>query len=344
VIVFSTFIWQGAEPALAYIDATTPVLSAAGASTAAIEVATERVQACLLAGHLEAAVLDADRLLERPMPPRARQAAMIFSARALGMMGHLDEAEARLDSIEPELTDDYLGRGEWLHVRAELALWGGRPGRAAELIDEVLRIPGPIRGAHAMPELTLAWARWSAGDPVEPARSAVATPIQAGIGPELDGLICLASGDTRGAADRFATAAQAWSGFSAEHVVRCDWARGEALRLAGERDTALTQLESALERAVADGFAIEAARIRRSMRQAGIRVGVSAGRARTSASLTPRERELVALVARGHSNIEVARRMGLGRPTVARMLSNAMTRLGAQNRAQLVAMVADLDD
>ncbi len=343
VVVFSTLIWQGADPALAYIDATTPVLSAAGASTAAIEVATERVQARLLAGHPEAAVLDADRLLERPMPPRARQTAMIFSARALGMMGHLDDADARLASIEPELTGDFVGRAEWLHVRAELALWGGRPGRAAALIDEVLGIPGPIRGAHAMPELTLAWARWSAGDPVEPARSAVATPIQAGIGPEIDGLIELTAGDARGAADRFLAAARAWSGFNAEHVLRCEWGHGEALRLAGERDRAIATLEAALDRAVADGFAIEAARIRRSMRQAGIRVGVSAGRAPTTASLTPRERELVALVARGHSNIEVARRMGLGRPTVARMLSNAMTRLGAQNRAQLVAMVADLD-
>jgi DNA-binding CsgD family transcriptional regulator len=260
------------------------------------------------------------------------------------MLGHLDEAEARLDSIKPDLTDDYLGRGEWLHVRAELALWGGRPTRAAALIDEVRGIPGPIRGAHAMPELTLAWARWSAGQAPEPARSAVTTPIQAGIGPEIEGLVRLAADDASGAADRFATAARAWTGFSSEHVLRCEWAHGEALRLAGERDAAIASLEASLESAVADGFAIEAARIRRSMRQAGIRVGVAAGRAGTGARLTPRERELVELVARGQSNIEVARRMGLGRPTVARMLSNAMTRLGAQNRAHLVAIVADLDD
>lgn len=344
VIVYSTLIWHGAEPALAYIDATAPALTAVGASTAAIEVATERVQASLLAGRPEAAMLDADRLLERPMPPRARQAAMIFSARALGVMGYLDDAEARLDSIEPDLTDDYLGRGEWLHVRAELALSGGRPARAATLIEEARRIPGPIRGAHAMPELTLAWARWSAGHAPEPAGSAVSTPIQAGIVPEIDGLTRLAAGDPIDAADRFKAAARAWSGYDAEHVLRCEWAHGEALRLAGERDLAIATLGTALDRAVADGFAIEAARIRRSMRQAGIRVGVATGRARTSARLTPRERELVELVARGQSNIEAARRMGLGRPTVARMLSNAMTRLGAQNRAQLVAMVEDLDD
>jgi DNA-binding CsgD family transcriptional regulator len=53
--------------------------------------------------------------------------------------------------------------------------------------------------------------------------------------------------------------------------------------------------------------------------------------------LTARERELVALVERGLTNVEIARRLGLGRPTVARILTSAMTKLGASSRAQLAA-------
>ena len=44
---------------------------------------------------------------------------------------------------------------------------------------------------------------------------------------------------------------------------------------------------------------------------------------------------------RGLNNTEIARQLGLGRPTVARMLSNAMLKLGAETRAQAVALAAD---
>ena len=57
--------------------------------------------------------------------------------------------------------------------------------------------------------------------------------------------------------------------------------------------------------------------------------------------LTRRERELVALVGQGLTNTEIARRMGLGRPTVARILSNAMAKLGATSRAHAVTLVGD---
>jgi DNA-binding CsgD family transcriptional regulator len=49
----------------------------------------------------------------------------------------------------------------------------------------------------------------------------------------------------------------------------------------------------------------------------------------------------VALVGRGLTNNEISRRMGLGRPTVGRMLSNAMLKLGAASRTQAVALVAE---
>jgi DNA-binding NarL/FixJ family response regulator len=52
--------------------------------------------------------------------------------------------------------------------------------------------------------------------------------------------------------------------------------------------------------------------------------------------LTPREREVVALVAHGLSNEEIAERMVLSPMTAKTHVSRAMTKLGARDRAQLV--------
>ena len=57
-------------------------------------------------------------------------------------------------------------------------------------------------------------------------------------------------------------------------------------------------------------------------------------------ALTGREREVLAHVERGLTNIEIARRMRIARPTVGRLLSNAMDRLGAANRAHAVVLAS----
>jgi DNA-binding NarL/FixJ family response regulator len=54
------------------------------------------------------------------------------------------------------------------------------------------------------------------------------------------------------------------------------------------------------------------------------------------AALTEREREIVALVATGMSNAEIAERLTLSPLTVKTHANHAMTKLGARDRAQLV--------
>ncbi|WP_244231335.1 response regulator transcription factor [Saccharomonospora piscinae] len=56
------------------------------------------------------------------------------------------------------------------------------------------------------------------------------------------------------------------------------------------------------------------------------------------AALTPREREMVALVATGLSNLEIADRMYLSPFTVRAHVQRAMTKLRARDRAQLVVI------
>ena len=53
--------------------------------------------------------------------------------------------------------------------------------------------------------------------------------------------------------------------------------------------------------------------------------------------LTPREREVVALVALGLSNADIAERLVISPATSKTHVSRAMLKLGAHDRAQLVA-------
>ncbi len=55
-------------------------------------------------------------------------------------------------------------------------------------------------------------------------------------------------------------------------------------------------------------------------------------------SLTTREREVLRLVADGLSNKQVARRLHIAERTVKYHVTSAMTKLGAENRAQAVAL------
>jgi DNA-binding CsgD family transcriptional regulator len=105
---------------------------------------------------------------------------------------------------------------------------------------------------------------------------------------------------------------------------------------------AVERLRDAMADARAMGFEALVMRLRRSLRLAGIR---DAGSARTqvlsAGGLTARERELVGLVELGLTNVEIARRLGLGQPTVARILGSAMSKLGVSSRTQLAASVPD---
>jgi len=68
----------------------------------------------------------------------------------------------------------------------------------------------------------------------------------------------------------------------------------------------------------------------------------SVGRRRLSSveRLTPREREIVAAVAAGESNREVAQRLSLAEDTVKHHISNVFDKLGVSNRAELAAYAA----
>lgn len=60
--------------------------------------------------------------------------------------------------------------------------------------------------------------------------------------------------------------------------------------------------------------------------------------------LAPRHREVAAFVARGHTNQEIARALGLSVHTVNGYVREALLVTGARNRAQLVRVIQDRTD
>ncbi len=57
-------------------------------------------------------------------------------------------------------------------------------------------------------------------------------------------------------------------------------------------------------------------------------------------SLTPAERDVAGLVARGFTNPEIAARLGVSAGTVKDQVSSVLRKLGARTRAELAAAVS----
>jgi DNA-binding CsgD family transcriptional regulator len=373
VVQFLLLMQDGPIPALDWANDRRRRFAERDLAGIAHEFHAESLNASILAGRPADAVREADALLEEPAPLRARQTALINRARALVLLGRYDAATATLARLADATTADYFGAMEALGVEAELELWSGRPVRAIALADRAVAYQTPVPGGDIPTRLTRRWAEWEAGTPVDGALPPITLRSLQGAIAEVRGIGFLgpvgASADPAGrtenvsppgdsarsrggatdprggspaaAAEAFAEAAALWAGFHEPKRVTCRWALGEAERRAGRRDDAVATLTDALADAIAMGAEPLAARARRSLRLAGVRV--PAGRrssATTALGLTSREQELLVLVGRGLTNIEIARRLGLGRPTVARIVASAMDKVGADRRAQLAAFVA----
>ena len=85
-----------------------------------------------------------------------------------------------------------------------------------------------------------------------------------------------------------------------------------------------------------------AARSRRSRMRAARTSAVRAARgAAVFPELTGREREVLDLVARGHDNATIARRLVLSAKTVRNYLYGILTKLGVPDRSQLIVLARE---
>ena len=103
---------------------------------------------------------------------------------------------------------------------------------------------------------------------------------------------------------------------------------------AGDRDAARTHAEAAASAADRMGAAPLLRAVAATV--ASARLSANAGSAATV--LTPRERDVLALVAEGLTNREVGRRLFISEKTVSVHLSNLMAKLNVSSRTEAVTV------
>jgi DNA-binding CsgD family transcriptional regulator len=187
-----------------------------------------------------------------------------------------------------------------------------------------------------------AWACDDLGRPVDATVPADAQllPITRPLVAEVEAVRLLSS-DPSAAADLLAAASAESRQYSYGQAVREAWGAAEAARRAGRTD-AVDLLLAVEEEAIDAGLAPIVARARRSLRLAGV-VRTSERSIDRTGLVSPREREVLELVAAGLTNNEIARRLGVGRPTVRRLTDRARAKLGARDRVEAAAILARRD-
>ena len=108
---------------------------------------------------------------------------------------------------------------------------------------------------------------------------------------------------------------------------------GRALLAQGRRRPALDELHAAHDQLAAVGAEPFLRRVEADLARAGIRT--SPQQSRSPLDLTERERDVVALVAKGLTNQEVAAELYVGSKTVEYHLRNVYGKLGVTSRRQL---------
>jgi DNA-binding CsgD family transcriptional regulator len=281
-------------------------------------------------------IADLQTVLDNPGAGASCDQVAADLALALADVGRLDEASRCLGGI-PGLTP--AGRLSAQISGAEVAWSAGRPTAALEHVAQ-LDLDGLADTSleyAAEARCVLGWSQIDLGRPPKPFVPPPMARMAAGFVPELAGLSRLL--DPRGAraaGQLLEQAASLHDGHLVRWQLRCEWGAAEAARRAGDRSGARTRLLAIEARAQDLGMRPLVNRIRRSLRQVG--VSRSERRGPSKQAITPRQREVLQLVAAGHSSAEIACRLGLSRATVESLIRSAMTNLGARTRIHAASL------
>jgi DNA-binding CsgD family transcriptional regulator len=257
-------------------------------------------------------------------------------ATALADTGHTDEA---LDVIEQAQTAIGTPWGTLVlfFAESEAAWLAGQPRRALAAAERAFT--GEILEA-LRPQLYAArdWARHDLQREAGPPAGVEPLPFHRGYVLDSEALTALAS--SFAAAERlFLEAAEAFGGNVLRNELRSGWAASDAAVLDGAVGRGRRSLLELEDRAEAAGLTPLLARVRRSLRKTGVRR--SAPRPRKGPTLTPRERQVMELVADGLTSAEIALKLGLARSTVESVVRSAMLKLGAKTRLQAATMAGE---
>jgi len=280
--------------------------------------------------------------------------------------GHTS-AEERLDRLAPFRDADpyaeYLSGG----CEADLARWQGDLDRAravaratldSQWTDYAWSLSGiwpaalglaaeadrAERARGAGDEASLAGAEATAKDLLAIAREELARARERGrqIGPEALAWLERAEAEWtrlqgRSDPDRWAASAEAFGYGYVYEEARSRWRLAEALLLDGRRDEAEAQARAAHATALRLGAAPLRAEVEALARRGRLDLGDAAPPSQGAAGLTPRELEVLRLVAAGRSNGQIAEALFISRKTASVHVSNILAKLGVHSRTEAAA-------
>lgn len=244
------------------------------------------------------------------------------------LTGKLDDAEASYRQAarsgyepQPGLALLSLSRGDALQAQSMIR-------RAAGVADVATRrnlLPALVEIEVAASDLEAA--RRGANE-LEAFARECPMPMVRAVASQSDGVVRLAEGDPAGASQVLRHAWKLWLELGVPYeAARCRVLIGRACRALGDEPSALMDFEAAQAELLELGAAPAAAWAASLMRE-----GADATDG-TEGPLSPREAEVLRLVASGMGNRAIAAELYLSEKTVARHISNIFLKLGLSSRA-----------
>jgi DNA-binding CsgD family transcriptional regulator/tetratricopeptide (TPR) repeat protein len=321
----------------------------------------------------QAEQLSREVLETSPSGPAYKALPLARAALELGL-GDLDAAQARLQAVRhllPAPIPESQRTGPLFAGLAELALWRGDPDQAKQLVAQAVplveanpRHAAPIYALGVRVEADRAELARDRHSGQPPGDDVTATALldrlgQAAAGPAAAGLPELAAWHATARAERTRQAGQpdqaAWAAAVATweqlgqpyRSAYAGYRHAEALLATGDRDSAAVVLGRAAEVTGRLGARLLDAEIRALARRARLDLAPPAGATVPAAGaptpaeqlgLTPREVEVLALVAAGRSNRQIAQALFISPKTVGVHVSNILAKLGVAGRVEAAAI------
>ena len=306
-----------------------------------------RAEILLLQGRWPEALVEARRageLLSQPEPRPALGDALYQQAELHRLRGELETAEAGYRDANRWGRTPYPGL-------ARLRLAQGRLEEAAASVRRVMaETQSPVARTgilSAFVEIMVAaqdvGAARAGAEELSGIAAEMGSPLLHAAADHAHGAVLLAERDVATACAVLRRAAIAWRDLGAPYeAARSRLLVGIACRALGDHDTAGLEIDAARACFAELGAATDRERLERlerlEMRSGSGRPGsASPSRGTDTSGLTPREREVLALVATGRTNRAIAAELVLSEKTVARHLSNIFTKLDLSSRSAATA-------